>query len=335
MREIARRYRCRRKARGRTCLPPTRPQREASGNVKLKDIGPFLRAKIETYFKAEGIPVVMRYFDPSYQVRSRRANARTRYSAISSRAMPSTPRWLARPASSSAFCTSVSSMSPSNSSATHTKRLDPASGWWRSVLAATGNRSGSTPMKLILLFQSSSSRLPCSLLARSRYRPPSVRHALRSLYGPNAAGLRAARRRSPSIDEVRSQLRTARRFRYYFNAAAALHPAGSRGDRVAAARATARRSRSGWPAKWETRNARYVIGKAKAGRRISHAWLLWSNGGTWIFLDPTDGVRHYLGRSRRGPKDDREILLQRLAAPTSIRPTAITSNNQSDHHVIP
>jgi 6-phosphofructokinase 1 len=48
--------------------------RDASGNVKLRDIGPFLRGKIETFFKAEGIPVVLRYFDPSYQVRSVPAN---------------------------------------------------------------------------------------------------------------------------------------------------------------------------------------------------------------------------------------------------------------------
>jgi 6-phosphofructokinase 1 len=48
--------------------------RDASGNVKLGDIGPFLRGKIEAFFKAEGIPVVLRYFDPSYQIRSVPAN---------------------------------------------------------------------------------------------------------------------------------------------------------------------------------------------------------------------------------------------------------------------
>ncbi len=48
---------------------------DASGNVKLKDIGPFLRDRIEAYFKTEKIPVVMRYFDPSYLIRSSPANA--------------------------------------------------------------------------------------------------------------------------------------------------------------------------------------------------------------------------------------------------------------------
>lgn len=43
---------------------------DASGNIKLRDIGPFLREQIESYFRQQGIPVVMRYFDPSYQVRS-------------------------------------------------------------------------------------------------------------------------------------------------------------------------------------------------------------------------------------------------------------------------
>lgn len=44
--------------------------RDASGNLKLQDIGPFLRAKIEEYFRAEGIPIILRYFDPNYIIRS-------------------------------------------------------------------------------------------------------------------------------------------------------------------------------------------------------------------------------------------------------------------------
>jgi 6-phosphofructokinase 1 len=45
-------------------------EKDASGNVKQKDIGGFLRAKIEDYFKQEGVPIVIRYFDPSYIIRS-------------------------------------------------------------------------------------------------------------------------------------------------------------------------------------------------------------------------------------------------------------------------
>jgi 6-phosphofructokinase 1 len=44
--------------------------RDASGNMRLKDIGVFLRDQIESFFKAEQIPVTLRYFDPSYSIRS-------------------------------------------------------------------------------------------------------------------------------------------------------------------------------------------------------------------------------------------------------------------------
>ena len=44
--------------------------RDASGNVKLHDIGPFLCQEITSYFKSCGIETSVRYFDPSYQIRS-------------------------------------------------------------------------------------------------------------------------------------------------------------------------------------------------------------------------------------------------------------------------
>ncbi len=45
-------------------------QFDASGNRKFKDIGPFLRERIESYLKAEDVPFALRYFDPSYLIRS-------------------------------------------------------------------------------------------------------------------------------------------------------------------------------------------------------------------------------------------------------------------------
>ncbi len=60
---------------GQDLLQSTGNESDASGNLKIMDIGLFLRKRIEDYFKAEGIPVVMRYFDPSYLVRSSPANA--------------------------------------------------------------------------------------------------------------------------------------------------------------------------------------------------------------------------------------------------------------------
>jgi 6-phosphofructokinase 1 len=60
---------------GQDLIQTTTEVRDASGNLKVKDIGLFLREQIETYFKSENIPVTMRYIDPSYLVRSSPANA--------------------------------------------------------------------------------------------------------------------------------------------------------------------------------------------------------------------------------------------------------------------
>ena len=60
---------------GQDLLAASGEERDASGNVKLKDIGLLLRERIEAYFKAEKVPMVMRYFDPSYIVRGSPANS--------------------------------------------------------------------------------------------------------------------------------------------------------------------------------------------------------------------------------------------------------------------
>ncbi len=49
--------------------------RDASGNIKHKDIGVFLKDRIEAYFKAQQTEVTIKYIDPSYIIRSAPANA--------------------------------------------------------------------------------------------------------------------------------------------------------------------------------------------------------------------------------------------------------------------
>ena len=48
---------------------------DASGNHKLHDIGILLRDKISQYFKDAGVPVNIKYIDPSYIIRSVPANS--------------------------------------------------------------------------------------------------------------------------------------------------------------------------------------------------------------------------------------------------------------------
>ena len=38
-------------------------------------------------------------------------------------------------------------------------------------------------------------------------------------------------------------------------------------------------------------NVRFVIGKARASSKISHAWVMWNDGQAWWILDPTNASR--------------------------------------------
>ena len=44
-------------------------------------------------------------------------------------------------------------------------------------------------------------------------------------------------------------------------------------------------------------NLRYVIGKARATSKISHAWVMWNDGNAWWILDPTNANRPILAES--------------------------------------
>ena len=48
---------------------------DASGNIRLNDIGPFLKEAIKVHFSERHIPLNIKYIDPSYMIRSLPANA--------------------------------------------------------------------------------------------------------------------------------------------------------------------------------------------------------------------------------------------------------------------
>jgi len=50
-------------------------ERDASGNVRFGDIGLFLRDQVNAHFKGLGKEINLKYIDPSYMIRSVRANA--------------------------------------------------------------------------------------------------------------------------------------------------------------------------------------------------------------------------------------------------------------------
>lgn len=111
---------------------------DASGNAKLKDIGPFLRERIEAYFKAEKTEATIRYIDPSYLVRSVPADAED---AI---LCDQFARHAVHAAMAGKTGLVIGQMHdefvhvPIELLTTQTKRVDPEDSAWRSVLAATG-----------------------------------------------------------------------------------------------------------------------------------------------------------------------------------------------------
>ncbi len=54
---------------------PRHQERDASGNLKLKDVGAFLRDEIKKHCASRSLPVAIKYIDPSYTIRSLPANS--------------------------------------------------------------------------------------------------------------------------------------------------------------------------------------------------------------------------------------------------------------------
>jgi len=123
---------------GQELLGNTGDERDASGNVRLSDIGLFLCNKIEEWFQALRIPFVMRYFDPSYIVRSSPCNAED--SVLCDRFA----RYAAHAAMAGKTGLVIGLLHdrfihvPIELLATQQKRLDPKSPTWSAALAATG-----------------------------------------------------------------------------------------------------------------------------------------------------------------------------------------------------
>ncbi len=113
-------------------------EKDASGNIRLTDIGLFLKDKINAYFKNINMPVNVKYFDPSYFIRSVAANCDD--AVLCDR--------LARHAVHAAMAGKTDILIGYwNTSFTHVpipaataekKRMDSDSELWTSVLAATG-----------------------------------------------------------------------------------------------------------------------------------------------------------------------------------------------------
>ena len=102
-----------------------------------------------------------------------------------------------------------------------------------------------------------------------------------------------------AMDRVRHLMHQGRQFRYSFTSPyVAATPAVT-----AATRAGDCKAKALWLAsKMDTRNVRFVIGKASLERSANHAWLIWEGPQGWLILDATMLSRP-LSPDRTSPSD--------------------------------
>ena len=123
---------------GQELLGNTGKERDPSGNVRLRDIGLFLREKIEEWFKARNIPFVMRYFDPSYIVRSSPDNAEDAVLCDAFARHAAHAAMAGKTGVAIGYLHDLFIHVPIELLVSQQKRLDPDSPVWSAVLSATG-----------------------------------------------------------------------------------------------------------------------------------------------------------------------------------------------------
>lgn len=113
-------------------------ERDPSGNIRLHDIGLFLKEQINTYFKKKEIAISLKYIDPSYIIRSLPANSNDHvFCSFLGRdavhaAMAGKTKVLV------GYCNDHFVHVPMSASAGRRKQIDPKGRLWQSVLEATG-----------------------------------------------------------------------------------------------------------------------------------------------------------------------------------------------------
>jgi len=113
-------------------------RRDASGNIRLGDIGLFLKDRIHTYFKKIEMDVTLKYIDPSYTIRSMPANTHDAGFCL----------LLGHNAVHAGMCGKTNTVVGHwNNEFTHVpiplavsrrKQIDPNSRFWSNVLSCTG-----------------------------------------------------------------------------------------------------------------------------------------------------------------------------------------------------
>jgi 6-phosphofructokinase 1 len=120
-------------------------EQDESGNVRLQDIGIYLKEALTAYFEQKNIDISLKYIDPSYTIRSLPANANDHVFCS----------FLGRDAVHAGMAGKTKVLIgywnytfvhiPMEASSVRRKQVDPKGKLWRSVLDATGQGSINNP----------------------------------------------------------------------------------------------------------------------------------------------------------------------------------------------
>jgi len=111
---------------------------DPSGNVRLGDIGIFLKEQISAYFKKINMDITLKYIDPSYTIRSVRANPYDSYFCLNLGHHAAHAGMAGRTNMLIGYWNGQFTHVPISLAVSARKRIDPHGRLWSEVLACTG-----------------------------------------------------------------------------------------------------------------------------------------------------------------------------------------------------
>jgi 6-phosphofructokinase 1 len=137
---------------GQELFAKAREERDASGNLKLHDVGLYLRDRIKEYFASENVPIAIKYFDPSYLIRSVPANSADSVLCDQMARMAVHAAAAGKTDVLIGYIHNYFVHVPISLAIAHKKHLNPEGDLWMAVVASTGQpaRLGGITKPLIL-----------------------------------------------------------------------------------------------------------------------------------------------------------------------------------------
>jgi 6-phosphofructokinase 1 len=123
---------------GQDLLKRDETRSDASGNLLHEDIGLFLRDSIQAYFRSRGIPINLKYLDPSYYIRSVPANSADRILSDQMARMAAHAGMAGKTEMLIGFWHNELVHVPIAASITRPRQLETTSDLWTAVVRSTG-----------------------------------------------------------------------------------------------------------------------------------------------------------------------------------------------------